>query len=75
MQELELGAVEILIIWDRLTTLKHELQINSTGSSSVFNWCPDCSHEGCQFAKSIGGIGGLLRWPVTFTNSTPEGDE
>lgn len=44
--------------------------------SSFFQFVTNRSQEGSQFVKGFGGIGGILRYKVDFTNlGGPEDDD
>lgn len=112
LQALELGAVETLVVWENLSTMRVTVRNNSTSEEKVLHLSPeqaendanykdpvtgadleivdkttlveflasnykqfgatlsfvtDRSQEGSQFCKGFGGIGGLLRWRVDFS--------
>lgn len=112
LQALELGAVETLVVWENLSTMRVTVRNSSTSEEKVLHLSPeqaendanykdpvtgadleivdkttlveflasnykqfgatlsfvtDRSQEGSQFCKGFGGIGGLLRWRVDFS--------
>jgi peptide chain release factor subunit 1 len=112
LKALDLGAVEDLIVWDNLETMRYQLRNTSTSEEKVLHlnkqqesndenfrdsetgvelevvekealvewmannyksfgcnleFVTDRSSEGTQFVKGFGGIGGILRWKVDFT--------
>merc|ERR1712194_881201 len=115
---LEMGAIEILVIWENLDVIRYVLKHPSTGVETVLfktshqietnrdflktpdnldfdvldnkpfsewivenfsrfgcklEFITDKSQEGNQFVKGFGGIGGLLRYRVDFSEMDGEG--
>uniref|UniRef100_H2YIE0 Eukaryotic peptide chain release factor subunit 1 n=1 Tax=Ciona savignyi TaxID=51511 RepID=H2YIE0_CIOSA len=75
LKALEMGAVETLIVWENLDTMRY-----MTDSCPLLEWfannykkfgatleiVTDRSQEGSQFVKGFGGIGGMLRYRIDF---------
>ncbi|THU96353.1 peptide chain release factor eRF/aRF subunit 1 [Dendrothele bispora CBS 962.96] len=120
LKALELGAVETLIVWENLDTMRYTLR-NAAGEEIIvysnkeqekdnekfldkstglemeqseepqpllewfaekykefganLEFVTNRSQEGAQFVKGFGGIGGLLRYKVDFTNLTSIDEE
>jgi peptide chain release factor subunit 1 len=79
LKALELGAVETLLVWENLT-LKHPsidqlmvdwLTENYRRFGTKLILVSDKTPEGSQFCRGFGGLGGLLRYKVDF--SEPDG--
>lgn len=111
---LDLGAVETLVVWENLETVRYTLRNNSAGTEKILylnkdqekenahfvengvelevvekiqliEWfannykkfgavleiVTNKSQEGSQFCKGFGGIGGLMRYKVDFSNNQP----
>jgi len=91
LKALELGAVETLIVWENQDDLKSTgLEMEQAQEPQpLLEWFAEKykefganlefvtnrSQEGAQFVKGFGGIGGLLRYKVDFTNLLTADDD
>jgi peptide chain release factor subunit 1 len=67
---LEMGAVDVLIVYENLSDMKDEepfvdwIAENYKSYGCTLAFVSDRSSEGTQFAEGFGGIGGILRYRV-----------